>query len=74
MFKARIEVESKDPKAVYDALLPESGEGKRFSSTIRLEGKKVVISIEAKDATALRAALNSYLRLLSLLSDIEERI
>ncbi len=72
MYRARIEVEAKHPEAVYDALLPESGEGRRFSSRVFLEGERVVVEVDAADATALRAALNSYLRLIVLLSDLEE--
>ena len=66
--------EVKDPEAVYRSLLPESGKSKRFESSVRLENDKVVIEIKAKDPTALRAAINSYLRLLSLLDDLEERL
>ena len=74
-FEATIHVEEiRDPDALYRALLPETGEFKRFGASIRKEGEAVIIKIVAKDPTALRAALNSYLRLIALLSDIEERL
>ncbi|NPA86905.1 MAG: hypothetical protein GXO00_02765 [Candidatus Diapherotrites archaeon] len=71
-FEATIVVEDlKDPEAVYKALLPEAGEAKRFRADIELDGNVVTIKIVARDPTALRAALNSYLRLLRLLEDLE---
>ena len=66
-------MEAAHPEAVYRALLPEAKEGKRFC--VEIKGPEpLIISIEAQDPTALRAALNSYLRLLSLLHDIEEQL
>ena len=74
-FEATIIAEDvKDPEALYRALIPESGSTKRFNSSIQMEGQKVIIKINARDPTALRAALNSYLRLLALIHDVEERI
>ena len=75
MFRAEIEViNSKDPEAVFIALKPESGEGRRFISRVERRDGSVLITIEAEDPVALRAAVNSYLRLLGLLHDTEEEL
>ena len=74
-FEATIVAEDlKDPDALYRALLPESGKAKRFESSVELDEGRIVIRILARDPTALRAALTSYLRLLSLIHDVEERL
>lgn len=75
MFRAEMEVrDSKDPMAVFTALRPESGEGRRFTSKVERRNSSVLITIEAEDPVALRAAVNSYLRLLRLLHDTEEEL
>jgi len=57
-------------QAVLDALSPEAGrEVPRANAVIRAEGGTVLIDVEAEDAGALRAALNSYLRWASLAMD-----
>ncbi len=70
-FKATIILEElKRPESVFKALEPEIGHSKRFIA--ELSDRKIII--KAKDPTALRAAVNSYIRLLILLSHLEESI
>ena len=54
-------------EAVYRALKPETRHsiGPRSKVTIVLEGKSLQIAVSAKDISALRAAINSYLRWVS---------
>ncbi len=54
-------------EAVYRALKPETKHsiGPRSKVTIVLEGKSLQIAVSAKDISALRAAINSYLRWVS---------
>jgi len=62
-------------KSAKDALLAmkkEVGESKRFSSKIKIEGKKMIIMINGEDPVSLRATVNSYLRYLSLVNDLEK--
>jgi tRNA threonylcarbamoyladenosine modification (KEOPS) complex Pcc1 subunit len=40
-------------------------EGERAKSSVKAAGKRLVVRVEASDAVALRAALNTHLRLLS---------
>ena len=64
-------------EAVLDALSPEveSPSSERSSTDVRRGVDGIVISTEASDTTAMRAAVNSYLRwvqgILDMLSKIE---
>jgi len=61
--KAELEVQTDHPDVVVNALSPELNE--RIPRTkVEVSGAegKVLIRIEADDQTALRAALNSYIR------------
>jgi KEOPS complex subunit Pcc1 len=52
------------------ALSPEAGrEVPRARASLKLDGANVVLEVEADDAGALRAALNSYLRWAALAMD-----
>ncbi len=62
-YKCTIEVSPRDPEAVMKALMMDEAYD-RSSTSIEREGGKVFIKISAKDITALRAAVNDYLRLL----------
>jgi len=73
----RIKVHEKVVDAVLDALSPEveSPSSERSSTGVRRDMDGIVISTEASDTTAMRAAVNSYLRwvkgILDMLSKIE---
>jgi len=59
-------------EAVYKALKPETMHsiGPRSKVTILLKGKTLQIGVFAKDISALRAAVNSYLRWVSGSADL----
>jgi tRNA threonylcarbamoyladenosine modification (KEOPS) complex Pcc1 subunit len=42
----------------------------RFSVQVRGEGRNLILSFEAKDTSALRAAINSYLRWVHLTKNV----
>jgi tRNA threonylcarbamoyladenosine modification (KEOPS) complex Pcc1 subunit len=79
--KALVETHIKVPEevveAIFDALSPEaeSPSSERSSTVVRRGVDGIVISTEASDTTAMRAAVNSYLRwvqgILDMLSKIE---
>lgn len=79
--KASAEIRIKLPEelveAVLDALTPEaeSPSSERSSTDVRRSIDGIVVSTEASDTTAMRAAVNSYLRwvqgILDMLSKIE---
>lgn len=60
----------KDAEHVYKSMAPELPKTKRFSVSMRVEGGKLIIRVCAQDLSALRAALNSYLRWLMLLRNV----
>ena len=79
--KASAEIRIKVPEEVVDAVLDalspevESPSSERSSTDVRRGVDDIVISTEASDTTAMRAAVNSYLRwvqgILDMLSKIE---
>jgi len=65
-----------DTQVVYDSIYIESKAKLTDRSTTKIskEKNKIILIIKAKDITALRAAVNSYLRLLNLVVKIQENI
>ena len=63
---------AKAAKAAYGALEAEADFSHRGKSRVSLSGKSVRVGIEADDPVSLRASLNSYLRLMRIIKDIEE--
>ena len=59
-------------KTVFSALKPEtlSAPTRRSKTYIEVNGKTLTLKFEARDTTALRAALNSYLRWIRLIVEI----
>jgi len=69
--QAEIVVESCG-EGMYKALSPEMGRDlPRTSTEIRMRGDDVVITINATDSVALRAALNSHLECIMVVEDIQ---
>ena len=69
----KIEFESKRVlETVYNALKPEtvSAPTKRSKAHVEVDGKTLTLRFEARDTTALRAALNSYLRWIRLIVEV----
>ena len=55
----------------HDALLAEADFSHRGGSRVKLDGAAVRVEIAADDPVSLRASLNSYLRLMSIIKDIK---
>ncbi len=71
MPRAIIEYTMNDAEKIYKALKIEAGrEIPRTRINVLVEGKTVKIEIDATDSHALRAAINSYMRWLSLGEEI----
>jgi tRNA threonylcarbamoyladenosine modification (KEOPS) complex Pcc1 subunit len=63
MRRATITLMGPDAKIVYDALRPETGRGvPKARVTMRSVRGGLILTIDAEDTSALRAAMNSYLR------------
>ncbi len=74
--KAVIEIEGKDKEAeiIYKAIFPEieSSPSDRSKANIMLEGEKLRIAIDSKDASSFRASISSYIRWIRLSYKIKE--
>jgi tRNA threonylcarbamoyladenosine modification (KEOPS) complex Pcc1 subunit len=64
----------KQLKTVMEALRPETETSVTSRSKVQMktEGKSLVLEFMAKDTSALRAASNSYLRLIGVAMDLQE--
>ena len=75
MKRAVIEIETKNPELITDALKPELKEDFQRTKIDIIPGdKKIKLMIDAEDVSALRAALNSYLRWINLAMEINDEI
>ncbi len=56
---------------IYESLLPELGEDyQRTKTTLELRNDILVLSVEANDLISMRAALNGWLRLIKISSEM----
>jgi KEOPS complex subunit Pcc1 len=75
MRRAEIVLSGDEANLVEQVLAPESGrELPRTNASVVREGDKTLLKIEAEDTSALRAALNSFVRWGALASDIGEEV
>ena len=73
MLSARLKVDSPDAGAIASSLMPEAGRDlPRTTVVVERSGDSVLVSIDAKDTTAMRAALNSYLGCIRITEDISK--
>lgn len=71
----RLEFPKKEQlSTIFEALEPETRANiaSRSKVKIRIEGKSLILTFEAKETSALRAAINSYLHWIRLTKDILE--
>ena len=74
--KAVFEVEFKSDKDAKNAVLSleqETEFKKRVRSRVSSKGNKLLVDMDADDVVALRAAMNSYFRLIYVVKGIDER-
>ncbi|HIK01872.1 TPA: hypothetical protein H1008_02045 [archaeon] len=71
MYTTIIEVEADDADAIVTSLKPDLDDAIRFKADLLAEDGKIVLKFEARDAAAMRAAVNSYLKLVGMLVDSE---
>lgn len=73
MRRATITFAGPDAKVVYGALRPETGRDvPKARVTIRSVRDRLTVTIDAQDTSALRAAVNSYLRWADLAARVRE--
>lgn len=71
MISANIKLKVKDPKSLYKALEPDIEKTKQFNVEIKPKENLLSLNVKAKDISAMRAALNSYLRLISVIEELD---
>ena len=71
MITCDIKVELKNPKTVLKALKPDVEKTERFEVELKALQKHLNLKIKAKDLTAMQAALNSYLRLINTIKEVD---
>ncbi|MGX8694374.1 MAG: KEOPS complex subunit Pcc1 [Methanobrevibacter sp.] len=66
----------RDAKIVYDSIILEfdTAPDYRSSMTIELEGKNILINIDAEDSTSFRASINSAIKWINLALEINNLI
>ena len=75
MAKITLQFASKElSRIMHKTLLPEAKKSttSRSKASLKFDGKKLTIYVEAEDTSAFRAALNSYLRWAALVKDTYE--
>lgn len=72
MIKAEFKVSLKNPKAAYEAIKPDAKNTERFKVDLSINKNELLVKIDADDITAARAAINSYLRLINTLKEVED--
>ena len=72
MIKAEFSIQLENPKEAHEALKPDLEDTERFKVKVSHTEKELHIKIEAKDLTAARAAINSYLRLINTVKEVGE--
>jgi len=55
----------------YSALVQEADFAHRGGSSVKKKGKQVDVEIDSEDPVALRATINSYLRLMQILKTVD---
>ncbi len=72
MLKATLRMDGEAAQAAVESIRPESGrELPRTRSSVEMTEGTAVISIEAADSSAMRAALNSYLECIAVVQKVE---
>ena len=72
MIKAEFKIALENPKAAYEAIKVDSENTERFKVELSTTKSELCIKIDAQDITAARQAINSYLRLINTLKEVEK--
>lgn len=69
--KAELCIDLGNPEYARKSLLPDIDKSKDIKVDIKVEGKSLIIKIEAEKLSHLKAALNSYLSLINAIKELE---
>jgi tRNA threonylcarbamoyladenosine modification (KEOPS) complex Pcc1 subunit len=70
--QAILKIECKNPEIIKKSLLPDIKEKKDLKIGLRTDKGNLVIEIESKKISYLKAVINSYLSLVRALKELEE--
>ena len=70
--QAILRIECKDPQIIKKSLLPDVEEKKDLKIDLSTNEKDLIIKIESKKISYLKAVINSYLSLVKALKEMEE--
>lgn len=73
MIKAKLSFELQNPLQAKKAIQPDVENTNRFKVKVSISKKTLDLEIEAKDPVAMRAALNSYTRLINLIQEVDNK-
>lgn len=68
--KAELEIECKNPELIIKSLKPDIDESS-FMVKLKANKDKLLLNIESKDLSGLLAGINSYVRMIRALKDVE---
>ena len=71
--QAILKIECKDPEIIKKSLLPDIKNKKDLTIDLSTKEKNLIIKIESKKISYLKAVINSYLSLVKTLKEMEEQ-
>lgn len=69
---ARLKIECKNPEMIRKSLLPDVKNKKDLKISLKTDKKNLIIEIESKKISYLKAVINSYLSLVKTLKELED--
>ncbi|MBU3896501.1 MAG: hypothetical protein KJ697_01030 [Nanoarchaeota archaeon] len=70
--KAEIEIPCKEPDKIIESLKPDMDQTEKFDVNITKNKDGIKIEVESNEISGLLAAINSYLKMIKTLKDLEE--
>ncbi len=72
-YEAVFEFETPMAVRIFESVVPESEDMGRSFASVKLEGEnRISLFVQAEDVSALRAALNTWLRLINIADEMQE--
>ena len=72
MYEAHIKIECEDPELVKKSLEPDIENSETVKTDLKTDKGSIEIKIESKKLSYLKAIINSYISLISVLKDAEK--
>ncbi|MDD5417170.1 MAG: KEOPS complex subunit Pcc1 [Candidatus Aenigmarchaeota archaeon] len=70
--KAEIIIDCKDPEIIIKSIKPDMDVNGKFDVELKKEKNALKLVVESKDMSGLLAAINSYLKMIKTLKELEE--